>query len=174
MDRMPAYEMSTARLSLRQFDPGDGMPLFQLLGKGEVLRYFPNPSPPTMERVQNLIAHQIAHWKEHGYGWWAVTNRESGCLLGWCGLQHLPETGETEVGYLLGKDYWGQGFATEAARASLDFGFGRLGLKEIIALVHPHNKASIHVIEKLGMAYLGQFRYFEMELLKYRTTRDEI
>jgi ribosomal-protein-alanine N-acetyltransferase len=164
---LPGIDLSTHRLRLRQFKLSDEDSLYQLLTQGDVLRYFPNPNPPTPERVHHLIANQITHWGAHGYGWWAVQERLSGALLGWCGLQYLPETDEIEVGYLLGREYWGRGFATEAARASVDFGFNRLQLENIIALVHPQNKASIRVIEKLGMTFTGRFQYFGMEMLRY-------
>jgi len=126
-----------------------------------------------MERVQNIILRQGAHWKAYMYGWWAVETFSTRDLLGWCGLQYLPETGEIEVGYLLGRDYWGNGFATEAARASIDYGFENLEIDNIIAVVHPGNLASIHVIEKLGMAFTGRFTYFDMPVLRYSLMRRE-
>ena len=118
-----------------------------------------------------MIAHQLTHWQEHGLGWWAVERINEAGLVGWCGLQFLPETGEVEVAYLLGRAHWRRGLATEAALASLHFGFVGLGLCTIIALVHPENVASRRVIEKVGMSFVDQSVYFGMELLRYRVTR---
>jgi RimJ/RimL family protein N-acetyltransferase len=121
--------------------------------------------------VEKLVASQLAHWAEHGYGWWAVEMRADGAFAGWNGLQYLPETGETEIGYLLGKPFWGRGLATEGALAGLGFGFEELGLGEIVAIVHPDNVASQRVIEKLGMSGGQRARYFGMDVYNYRLER---
>lgn len=76
-------------------------------------------------------------------------------FIGWCGLHFLPVTNETEVGYLLGESWWGKGYATETATASLQYAYKQLNMMQIIALVHSDNKASIRVIEKLGMDFIN-------------------
>jgi len=157
----------TSRLILRPFTEDDAQPLYGILCQDDILRYFPNPGPPSPERVQRLVAHQLDHWAEHGLGWWAVQPHGARELIGWCGLQFLPETQETEVGYLLSRPFWGQGLATEAARTSLQFGFEELGLESIIGLVHPDNIASQRVLEKLGMGFVDRSIYFGMECLRY-------
>jgi RimJ/RimL family protein N-acetyltransferase len=159
--------ITTARLSLRPFRDEDAEPLHRILSEEGMLRYFPNPDPPDLERVRRFVARQSAHWEEHVYGWWAVEPPGGPELIGWNGLTYLPETGETEVAYLLARPYWGHGLTTEAARASLRFGFEVHGLDPIIALVHPENARSIRVIEKLGMAFTRRAEYFGMELLRY-------
>ena len=159
--------LRTRRLILRPFEEEDAGTLHQILGEEGILRYFPNPDPPPLERVQRLIAGQLKHWEEHALGWWAVQPLENPKLIGWAGLQFLPETAEIEVAYLLSKARWGQGLATEAARASLRFGFERLRLETIVALVHPENKASQRVIEKLAMTFVDQARYFGLDLYRY-------
>ena len=160
--------ITTSRLTLRPFVEADAGPLHHILGDSDVLRYFPNPAAPSPEQVQRFIARQLAHWEEHGFGWWAVELSTTPGLIGWNGLQFLPETGEIEVAYLLDKPYWGQGLATEGARASLHLGFETLGLKNIVAIVHPENRASIRVIEKLEMSLVDRTHYFGMEVLRYR------
>jgi RimJ/RimL family protein N-acetyltransferase len=171
MNLMPVPTVTTLRLILRPFTENDVDALYHILNTGDVFRYFPNPTPPPRARVQRLIAGQLAHWRERHLGWWAIEPRERQELMGWAGLQFLPETNEVEVGYLLGKAYWGQGFATEAAQASLQFGFETLGLDTIVAVVHPDNRASIHVIEKLGMALTELASYFGMDVLRYQMER---
>jgi len=92
--------ITTARLILRPFTIEDVDPLHHILGEEDVLRYFPNPNPPSRERVQKMIAAQLAHWQEHGFGWWAVELCSRHGLIGWSGLQFLSETKEVEVAYL--------------------------------------------------------------------------
>lgn len=168
---MPIPALATPRLKLRAFTAKDTLPLHNLLVEPGVLRYFPDPSPPPVDRVGKLISRQINHWAENGYGWWAVENLKDPRLMGWCGLQYLPETGEIEIGYLLGKAFWGKGYATEASLESLRFGFEELGMEKIIAIVHPENSASKRVIEKLGFRDPVRARYFGMECLRYQAVR---
>ena len=139
----------------------------------EVLRYFPSPNPPSRDRIERLIQFQLKHWQEHSYGWWAVClsqPQDSGPLIGWAGLQYLPETDEIEVGYLLGKGYWGRGLATEAAHSSVRFGFDDLGIKTIVGVVHPENIASQRVLEKAGLVYVERANYFGMDVYRYLVT----
>jgi RimJ/RimL family protein N-acetyltransferase len=163
--------ITTARLNLRPFTLSDVDPLHRILAVEGILRYFPTPDPPERDRVERLIAHQLKHWEEHAYGWWAVELRESGALLGWNGLQFLPETEETEVGYLLAKPFWGQGLATEGAQASVQYGFEHLGLATIIGITHPENVASQHVLEKVGMTLTGPAHYFGIDCLHFTMDR---
>jgi ribosomal-protein-alanine N-acetyltransferase len=141
------------------------------MGEKVVLSYFPNQDPPTLAKVEKLVSAQLQHWAEHGYGWWAVVPRGSVELIGWAGLQFLPETNETEVAYLLARPYWGRGLATEAARASLEFGFDRLDLTCIVGIVHPKNIASRRVLEKAGLSLAEQSHYFGMDCLRYVVCR---
>lgn len=159
--------LSTARLTLRPLSEADTPTLVDLLSTGDVLRYFPNPAPPDLARVKRLITHQLNHWAEHGLGWWALERRTQPGLIGWAGLEFLPETQETEVAYLLGRAYWGQGLATEAACAALHFGFVDRQLATIIGLVHPENLGSCRVLEKSGLAFVERKIYFGMEMKRY-------
>lgn len=159
----------TTRLTLRQFTIEDREALLTITKEPGIFQYFPTKSAWTMEKVERSIQHQINHWFAFGYGQMAITLRESGQLLGWCGLEFLPDTSETEVGYLLSHEFWGKGFATEAARASLEFGFETVRLKEIIGLTDPLNTASQHVLEKCGLAFTRRQHYFGMEMFRYST-----
>lgn len=160
--------LKTARLVLRPLLPVDAVSLFQIYQTQGVLRYFPNPNPPQLDRVQRFIAGQQAHWKEHGYGNWGILLEGRNEIIGWAGLQTLPELDETEVGFLLDRPFWGKGYATEAARASLQFGFERFNLDQIIALVHPDNLASQHVIEKCGMLFQEMISLWGLDLRRYK------
>jgi ribosomal-protein-alanine N-acetyltransferase len=170
---MKIPQVTTARLLLRPFDDSDAKPLHALVSVEGMLQYFPGPGQPTLEQVQRLIERQILHWQEHGLGWWGVELIDEGELLGWNGLQYLPETEEVEVGYLLAKPYWNKGLATEGARAALRFGFDELQLEQIVGIVHPENKASERVLEKLGMRFTEQTEYFDMQVFRYEIDRSE-
>jgi ribosomal-protein-alanine N-acetyltransferase len=154
-------------LSLRPLCPDDVDALhLAMCGQG-VLSFFPTTQPPSRARVRTLVASQLEHWREHGFGWWAVEERVSRAFAGWCGLQYLPETDEVEVAYMLGREFWGRGLGTEAATAAVDFGFCEMGLATIVALVHPENVRSRRVIEKLGMEFIEEALYFGMTVRRY-------
>ena len=162
---IPIFE--TQRLRLRPFVHQDAVPLHKILAVDGVLRYYPNSDPPDLERVERLVARQLEHWEEHGYGWWAVDDKANTELIGWSGLQYLPETDEIEIGYLLARPYWGQGLATECARVGMKFGFDNLKIPTIIGIVHPENFASQRVLEKIGLMFQEKAEYFGMECYKY-------
>lgn len=165
--------IETARLTLRPFNLDDSKPLYQILSVPNVLRYFPSSDPPDLDRVEKLIERRIKHWQDYGYGWWAVVPHTEQQLIGWSGLQYLPDTDEIEIGYLLSKPYWGKGLATESAIAGLAFGFDRLGLREIIGIVHPENIASQGVLKKIGMQFVKQAHYFGMDCYQYKINSKE-
>jgi ribosomal-protein-alanine N-acetyltransferase len=163
--------ITTRRLMLRELTEQDAEPLFHILSQDGVLRYFPNSNPPTLERIQNMIARHRTHWKEYGYGRWAIVPRAGQACIGWAGLEFLPEMNEAEVAYLLSKDYWGQGLATEAALAAVQYGFETAGLARIVGIVHVENVASRRVMDKLGMSLLDQANLWEMECYRYSISR---
>ena len=165
--------ITTPRLTLRPFAPTDIASLHRILNQPSILQYFPNPEAPVIERVQRIIENQLAHWEEHRLGWWAVIPQGQPELIGWNGLQYLPETDEVEVGYLLSRQFWGQGLATEGAKASLEFGFKNLSLPQIIGLTHPENTASQNVLKKCGMQFTNQAEYFGMQIYRYTLSNPE-
>lgn len=139
-----------------------------------VLKYFPSSEPPDLVRVEKLVQRQIDHWGKHGFGWWAVEAMDNNQLIGWNGLQYLPETDEIEIGYLLSKPYWGNGLATEGGRVGINFGFDTLKISAIIGIVHPENVGSQRVLEKIGLKFLEEAEYFGMECYKYLARNPEI
>ena len=163
----------TAHLSLRPLLPEDAVLLYQIYQSEGVLRYFPNPVPPPLEAVHRFIAGQSVHWEQYGYGDWAVVPNNENQIIGWAGLQYLPELDETEVGFLLDRPFWGRGYATEVAQASLGYGFKNFLLEHIIALVHPDNLASSGVIEKCGMKYEQTLALWGIQLRRYRIARSD-
>ncbi len=164
---MSNLTIMTERLCLRPFTPTDATSMHQIMSGKDVLRYFPGAQAPSLEQVQRMIFRFLTHWQEKGYGLWAVEHRSTGALLGRCGLQYLPETDEIEVDFILDRHYWGQGFATEAGTASLQYGFVELGLTTIVGIVHPENIASQRVLQKLGMQFAEETEYFGMACHRY-------
>jgi RimJ/RimL family protein N-acetyltransferase len=158
----------TPRLTLRTLQTEDADVLYRVYHSEGVLRYFPNPIPPPLERIQRFVIGQQAHWETYGYGNWGILPDGECEIIGWAGLQYLPELNETEVGFLLDKPFWGKGYATEAALASIGFGFERFALDHIIALAHADNLASRRVIEKCGMIYMETLPLWGLELNRYR------
>jgi RimJ/RimL family protein N-acetyltransferase len=172
MDQIPT--ITTPRTVLRAFREEDIAQLHQILLNPNVLRYFPASPPPSFEKVQKLVEMQQAHWEEHDYGWWGVALRDTDQLIGWCGINFLPETDEVELKYLLAQEFWGRGLATETSIASLMYAVTNTDLDSIIGLVHPENIASLRVLEKVGMSFLDRKQYFGMECLRYIIQRETL
>ena len=167
------YIVETPRLLLRPFIPTDARDLCELMIPEDVRKYLPTSVPYNLIRAEKYITAQVQHWKTYCCGWWAAERKDAPGLVGWGGLQFLPDTGETEVGYVIGRPSWGQGYATELAGAALAYGFNHLGLSEIIGLTHPENIASQRVLENVGLRYCGLQEYFGMPSSTYRVTREE-
>lgn len=163
--------LTTPRLILRPLEAQDAQVLLRIYQAEGVLQYFPNPTPPPLEKVQKFIAGQEKHWAEYGYGNWGILPIGASQIIGWVGLQYLPELAETEVGYLLSRSCWGRGYATEAARASFQYGFDHFDFDHLIALVHPGNLASRRVLEKCGLVDVGTLAIWGLDLLRYRVAR---
>ena len=105
------------------------------------------------EETAGKIQEMDLHWQAHGFGMWAAVDPSTGTLLGRGGLAFLDGGPEVEVGYLIDRQHWGKGLATELAAASLKFGFERVGLDRIAGITYPENLASQRVLEKIGMRY---------------------
>lgn len=163
--------LSTERLTLRPFTEADIEPMYQIVSGEDVFRFFPPGPLVTRQRAEKMIHSIQRHWETYAYGLWALTLRTSGQLMGRAGLQRIPETGEMEVDFLLGRDYWGQGYATEAGRASLCFAAHHLHPEFIVGIVHPENFASQRVLEKIGLLRVERTRYFEMDCYRYTILR---
>jgi RimJ/RimL family protein N-acetyltransferase len=154
---MPAPTVETERLVLRRWEAGDRAALAAINADSEVMRFVGRGQPLGRGLSDELIARFEREWREREYGLWAVEERAApGVLVGFCGLtvpMFLPEVlPAAEVGWRLARSAWGRGIATEAARASLAFGFTECGLRQIVAIVHPQNARSLRVCEKLGMS----------------------
>lgn len=171
----PTYPtLNTPRLRLRPFTASDLEEYTRLIfADAEVIRYLPSRDLPPLERARRALTYFEDHWVQHNYGVWAVTDKAEGDLIGHCGLNHLEENGEVEVMYALAKAEWGRGIATEAAHASLRFGFEQLKLERIIGLVMHANLASRRVLEHIGLTYEGEVHYWGVDLMVCAITHEQ-
>jgi len=166
---MPSIE--TERLLLRRFRPGDLDELAKLFADPDVMRYVGNGQPIDRNEAERALRSIINHWERHGFGRWAVVDKQSNEFIGFGGLRSLFDT--PEVVYHFSKENWGKGLATELARASLRFGFEDRGFDRIVAVAKPENRASIHVMQKLGMRFEMKTSYYNIEVVQYEITRNE-
>jgi RimJ/RimL family protein N-acetyltransferase len=147
--------LKTERLILRGWRDSDREPFARINADPEVMRHFVHPlSREESDRFADRIE---AHFERHGLGLWAVEVPGQAPFIGYVGLStpgfeahFMPAV---EVGWRLDRQFWGRGYATEAARAALGDGFGRVGLKEIVSFTSPLNVPSIAVMERLGMTH---------------------
>jgi ribosomal-protein-alanine N-acetyltransferase len=158
--------VETARLLLRPLGPGDLDRHHAVVGSDPQVTW--DGSVRTLAESRTYLEEHGRHWDEHGFGMWAAIERSSGDFLGHAGLQCLEDTGHVQVGYYLGRAAWGRGFATEAARAALRYGFEVVGLPHIVAVVRPENGASQRVLAKLGMREAGIERHYGFDVQVWR------
>ena len=145
------YLIETPRLQLREFDLSDAEALYELNSDPEVMRFTGDRPFSTVDEAETFVQNYDAY-KEFGFGRWAVISKQSGRLIGWCGLKR-NEMNLIDIGFRFFRDQWGKGYATEAAKAALTYGFMELGLEQIIGRAARENGASLRVLEKLGMEY---------------------
>lgn len=146
----------TARLILRQITLKDAPLILKLNSDADIVKYVHEPVLKNEQQAQEIITTIILPQYKKNLGRWAIINKEDESFMGWCGLKQLDETNEIDLGFRLMKQYQGKGFATEAAMHTLDYGFNHLKIPLITAKVHTQNLASINVIEKIGMQFIGE------------------
>ena len=148
--------IQTPRLYLRKFRAADAALILELNGDPEVTRYTRDPMVTMTEAEKVLQDVILPQYALYGFGRWAIHSRIDNSFVGWCGLKYRPELNEIDLGYRIIRNQWGKGFATEAAFASLRYGFEYCGLKQITGRALHANLASIKVLEKCSMIYRGE------------------
>src|SRR6185436_8426043 len=166
---MPSID--TDRLLLRMIRLDDLDHLAELLSDPNVMKYVGNGQPSDRAEAERALHSIIKHWEVHGFGRWAIVEKRTGEFIGFGGLRSL--FGTPEIVYHLATAKWGRGFASEAARAILRFGFEQRAFDRIVAIAKPQNTASIHVLEKLGMRFEKNTRYYEIDVVQYEISREE-
>ena len=145
---------TSERLYFREFTLKDAEMLFALNNDSEVIKYTGDPPFESIESACNFILN-YDHYRKHGFGRWAVILKENNECIGWCGLKYNEEE-EIDIGFRFFKKYWGRGYATESATATLHFGVNTLKLNRIVGRAAQENKASIKVLEKVGFSYIDR------------------
>lgn len=164
-------EILTPRLQLRAWTDADSDQLAEIYADPESVRYLRYyDRAGTRAQVQRFRD----HWDEHGFGLWAVEHRETGRFIGRIGLMHHDDWSasphDAEVGWVIARDMWGQGLASEGGAAALEFGTKR-GLKQFISIAHVDNAASQRVMEKLGLIRQGVTVWRDSPVVWFATER---
>ena len=143
--------LETERLQLREMTLNDFDDLYAILSDPVAMQHY--PTPYDHQGVKGWIEKMLKSYAENGFGLWAVIHKKEARFIGDCGLtnQQVDGIGELEIGYHIARAYWGQGFATEAARACRDYVFDVMKRDRVISWMNPENLASRRVAEKNGM-----------------------
>jgi RimJ/RimL family protein N-acetyltransferase len=164
--------LETPRLRLRRFRGSDLDAYAEMSADAEVMKYIGTGVTFNRNEAWRSIASMLGHWQLLGYGMWAVERKDSGALVGRAGFLDPPGWPGFEVGWVLGRAHWGHGFATEAARATLDYAFDVLKRERVISLIREGNERSIRVAEKLGERYAGEVELLGSKARVYEVRRD--
>jgi RimJ/RimL family protein N-acetyltransferase len=164
--------LETERLIIREHVLSDAPFFFTLNSNYNVVKYTEDSSFKTIEEAEKIVQYVINQYKENGYGRWLVAEKETGNPIGWCGLKFHTDTKETDIGYRLLESAWGQGYATESAKACIDYGFKHFNLNRIIGDAMKENTASINVFKKLGMTYLKDSLLDNIESVVYELKKE--
>jgi ribosomal-protein-alanine N-acetyltransferase len=145
--------LETERLILRPFKVGDEEALFAMNTHPDVIRYAGNTPFASLDAAHDVLHNVIfKDYAARGYGRFAMVLKATGKVIGFSGVKYISDIGETELGYRMMPEYWGQGLATESGQASIAFARDTLGLQRLVALVHPDNHGSAKVVRKLGFS----------------------
>jgi RimJ/RimL family protein N-acetyltransferase len=154
--------LKTQRLDLRCFVAGDARAMEGVFCDPEVM-YSSDNGAESAQWVREFLTEMIEeNYPQWGFGLWAVEERATREVIGYCGLSRCADRcgpDEAEIGYRLVKKHWRQGFATEAAAAVCEHGLKTIGLSRIVAIVEPDNVSSVHVLQKLGMRYQREIMF---------------
>jgi len=155
--------IETERLLLRNWTEANIEPFIRHTNTEAVMRWLGGVQ--SEEAALHAVRERLMRWqRERGFTFWALERREDRALLGFCGIkiadsEGSPIEGMYEVGWRLREDAWGQGYAKEAAIASIEFAFGALGAERVVAITFPGNEPSWGLMERLGMTRRPEFDY---------------
>lgn len=146
--------LQTPHLLLRQFTLDDAPLLLLLNSNPEVLKYLHEPLLKTEEQALQVLQNIILPQYKNNLGRWAIHLKSTNEFIGWCGLKYLADTDEIDLGYRLMQQFWGNGYAYEAAKHTMDYGFNQLHLKTIVGRAHIDNVGSLKILQKIGMQFI--------------------
>lgn len=166
--------LRTERLVIRPYREDDATALHEVFGAPEVMKWTPSPASKDVAETKQRLARTMAFTARQppGLGLWALELKENSEFLGQVGLFPVEGKGpEVEVAYELAPRVWGHGYATEAARALIDYGFSELSLARVVALILPDNARSRNVASKCDMTLERPGRFYGLDLLVYARQR---
>ncbi len=163
--------LETKRLYLREFIPSDGFHFYHLNNNPEVIKYTGNSAFCSLKEATDFIIN-YPDYKAHGFGRWAVCLKETDAFLGWCGLKLETAINEIDLGFRFYQNEWGKGYATEAAEASVKYGFSKLNINEIVGRAYLENKASIKVLKKCNFKFVKKINYDANPAVLYSIKND--
>jgi RimJ/RimL family protein N-acetyltransferase len=165
--------LETPRLILRHLRRDDVDAIFDVIGDAETMQYYPRSF--VRKDAEEWVERNLQRYAKQGNGLYAVVLKSTCEVIGDCGLvqQNVEGIALPEVGYHLRRDQWGRGYATEAARACLDYAFRNMDADKVISLIRPENLPSRRVAERNGMKIERQITYFGMPHLLYVMTRGD-
>jgi len=159
--------LEAERLILDTWQASDWMAFRPIATDPEVMRYITGGVPWTDEQIWNFVDCQVNLYREQGFCRWKLLLKDSGELIGFCGVGFWRDWPDPEIGWWLARRHWGLGLATEAAQAALRDALERVGLERIISVARPENAASIRIMEKLGLDPECEFEHEGVRLVRY-------
>jgi len=160
--------IETERLLIRKWQlPRDLGDAFAIYGDPQTMHFIPCGAL-TREQTQRLVLRMIERDEQQGYGIWPVVHKQDQRVIGECGITQIPgHEPDIEIAWIYNKGYHGCGYATEAARAVMDFAFAELNVRRLYALIDRFNAPSIAVANRLGMRYDRIIRAYKRDLMRY-------
>ena len=159
------------RLRLRQLRSSDIAAVAAMVADPDQMRFYGKPK--SRLEVEEWLAWNLSLYEEHGFGTWCVESEPEGTFLGYCGIRPLRVDAqrEVELAWHIKKEEWNRGVGTEAGRAAVRLGLGFFGLPCLVAMIHPENRASVRVAEKLGMVSERRLIHYGEPTVLYRTSQ---
>lgn len=168
--KLPVLE--TEHLILRHYQQSDLSAYYEMMADPDVTRYLFSGKPMSKHDAWRSMATMAGHWMLNGYGQWALEEKSSGQFVGRAGLIKPEGWPAIEAGWVLHKSAWGKGYATEAGRAIIGYGFEDLDQERIISMIQPDNMPSIKVAERLGESFNKKITLFDIDALEYAIDRE--
>jgi ribosomal-protein-alanine N-acetyltransferase len=150
--------LETERCYLRELSVDDAQSFYDLNADPEVVRYTGDNPFKNIQEAESFLEN-YEQYNLYGFGRWAVIDKKTNEFLGWCGLKYIPESDAIDLGYRFFRKHWNQGYATETAKACLEYGFNKLNMSKIIGRAIEANVYSVKILEKIGMSFVGKFEF---------------
>lgn len=167
-------EIETERLIFKQMSLEFTESLFHVFGDPEVMKYWYGGADKDMEQTKRRVNYLEEHWQVFGFGDWAIFSKCGSKVIGFGGLHYIKDVAEVNIGYAFSQSVWRQGFAYEACKEIMKYGFNLLKLEQIIAVIWPVNLASINLVKKCGFKYWKDITWKGSERVVYSVNNERI